>query len=323
MNAHALIKAVCKKHFFIDLETNPDLPAGVHSNVGFFVTGDDLGFGHALIWAVKNKVVELNIFTPELSQAQEYALFATALDGLTVKAYQVVGADLIGVEPVTPPKVPEASEQLTARANELISSFESSAGLAVLSQSSSKITAGEGEVITAEYASISCAGLEIARVIEYQGESVIEIGVGQADREIHALTSEGSAEQILEPVISEILKVRHSERDKFHPLAKLDPAGYMRFTDSDSQALPNLRIDDVFSDSPRFAYNKESKQLVAFAANASPELYENIASSICADDGLGTKDLVVKVRDQDISYINTDVLNLLRESYKVEPLVGL
>ena len=307
--------AICKNHFGVDISVHGEIAAGLADNSGYFLIAETQGLGHGLLWATRNGVAELNVLCTDSDIAAKHALTALGVKGLDVKVFTAIDGEVDEASPAEAHPLPNADAALIEAANDLVSKSDAASGLAVVSQRSAKITGGEGLVIEADYASVSSTGLEVARVLEYKGEPVIEIGVGQADREIHALTSEGLPEEILAAVMFKVQSVRSNELERFHPLSNLDPAGQLRYkqmlsTNDTSELVPNVDIDDVFTESPRATYNKDNQTLTLYVAQSSPNVYEHTIRYVQALGDSNVRELVVCGPDKDLRYIDETVLAL-------------
>ncbi len=309
-----LFKSVCNSAFSVSLDVEDDLTAGVDKGVGYFLIDQDRGLGHGLLWASRAGVSSINFVTPTYDEASRALRLAEAYKGIEVNVFFMVSGEVKPAELQSIEPLPVAPDLLLDAANDLVADFGAEDSLAVTSQRSAKITLADGEIVTAAYASISTAGLEIGRVIEVDGVALVEIGVGQADREIHALTSEGSVSEILKGVLDQVLAVRNETSDGFHPLAKLDRAGYLRFKDTAPATwLSNVATDDVFTDSPRAA--SDGNQLSIYTGSTSPTVYESIAEYLGDHSSL-----VVAAEAKNISYINETVLGWLDVDFSLKSL---
>lgn len=124
--------------------------------------------GPALIWALRSSVDHLHLVA-EAEHAGALARRVSDVDAFRIDVVAVDGVELVPAEPVALALPPVLSAEVW--------------GLApILSEAGARPVDDHGRVVA------EVAGLEVARIDEPRDEPVrIEVGVGEADRELHTL----------------------------------------------------------------------------------------------------------------------------------------
>ncbi len=305
-----LLPSLVKARFGLCLETDLNLAAGTASGRGFFCVQEGLSFGHALLWASKQKLETLTLLAVDPEVAASITRLATAYSSeeLCIESFLLLGGEFQEVAPSGAPTPPAAPQHLLDEATGLAQSIDCD----VVSQRSKQ---------WGEYASITCYGLEIARVVDHEGSAVTEIGVGQADREINALTQVASIQERISLVADKVSTVRHRERNAQHPLAQLDRAGYLRSLASEELVdLPNLISDDQFSANPRVGLNPEKKSLWVFAANEYAPVFQVVADWLEIMAASPIDKVYIAVPEADSKYLDFAAVSFLGVETAIESL---
>ncbi|MEL7158712.1 MAG: hypothetical protein AAFN30_19245, partial [Actinomycetota bacterium] len=196
-------------------EFDDDVGAAWVGDHGFHYTEDDPRVvGRALRWAQARGLTRIELFTP--SGASELARRAALVDGRhlepaptpTVGVWAVDGAEVTPAQPgpaIPPPPVPDEHWSLAA----------------LMTEAGARPIDDHG-VLVAEV-----AGLEVARVVEGGEGPVIDVGVGQADRELNQVVHTASDPVTdMRRVIASVNEYRL--RNDHHPLQRLARERWLR-----------------------------------------------------------------------------------------------
>ncbi|MFT7601728.1 MAG: hypothetical protein ACI8TP_004689 [Acidimicrobiales bacterium] len=125
--------------------------------------------GPALLWAKKHDVATLHLLSDDAApHLVRRAQWFESL-GVSLEVWQIHGTEVVVAEAAPIAEVPELGADIWALAG-------------VMTESGARVVDDHGRLVA------EVAGLEIARVErDPQGLPVIEVGVGQADRELHHL----------------------------------------------------------------------------------------------------------------------------------------
>lgn len=186
--------------------------AGTRS--GFYLAVDEpRALGRALHWARSNDLSRLSILADGHSADLARRAELLTSDGTppgTVSVWEVVGADVEEAVPApaeAPPELPEDHRRLAS----------------VISEAGARPVDDRGRLIA------EVAGLEIGRVIDGEDGPRLDIGVGQADRELNQLvhgTNEPGDE--LRRVIRAVAEYRRA--GSHHPLTRVGRERWLRST---------------------------------------------------------------------------------------------
>lgn len=190
---------------------DPGIGAGRSGDRGFFVVEDDpRAVGRALQWAMSQSLASVEILA--LSHASDLARRAGLVDasGLapTATVWQVDGADVTEARARSAPSPPELPPAHWAMAG-------------VMTEAGALPVDDHGVLIA------EVAGLEVGRVVEGPDGVTIEIGVGQADRELNQLVHhEADVGAGLRRVIGATIEYRTGH--VHHPLTRFGRERWLR-----------------------------------------------------------------------------------------------
>jgi hypothetical protein len=189
-------------------EIDPSLGAAMAGDVAFYLAeADPRALGRALHWALSRGASRVEILAsgvgPELARR---AALLTGIPGPTIGVWTVTGAQ---VAPAVPEPAPEPPI--------LPASQWALAGL--ITEAGARPVDDHGLLVA------EVAGLEVARVVG----DIIEVGVGQADRELSALIhTNDDVNQGLQRVVATVVQHRASRGDSHHPLTRLARERWLR-----------------------------------------------------------------------------------------------
>lgn len=164
--------------------------------------------GPALIWALRSGVDHLHVVA-EAEHAGALARRVTAVEALRIDVVAVDGVELVAADPepiVLPPVLSAGVWDLAP----------------ILSEAGARPVDDHGRVVG------EVAGLEVARIDEPDGEPArIEVGVGEADRELHTLVhSNLDIDTAVRRAVSMVASERQS--GSMHPLARMARERWIR-----------------------------------------------------------------------------------------------
>ncbi len=187
----------------------------------FYATSERMA-GPALSWALRAGVDHLHLVA-EAEHAGALARRVGNPANLRIDVVAVSGVDL----------VPVAAEEIEP-APVLDSSVWSLAS--IISEAGARPVDDHGRVVA------EVAGLEVARIVQPSGEpAVIEVGVGEADRELHALVhSSMDSGTALRRAVAMVAAERR--RGSMHPLARMARERWLRSVLIDNPSLIGARV---------------------------------------------------------------------------------
>ncbi len=213
----AKLKALVRGHFGSELIIDDSLGVaggfvasadGAKSRHGVMYASDERMAGPALIWALRSDVDHLHLVA-EREHAGALARRVSAVDAFPIDVLAVNGVDLVAVEPeaIAPPPT------LGSKMWELAS---------ILSEAGARPVDDHGRIVA------EVAGLEIARIDDPgSGDVTIEVGVGEADRELHSLVhSNMDSSSAVRRAVSMVTTER--QRGSMHPLARMARERWLR-----------------------------------------------------------------------------------------------
>lgn len=188
--------------------------AGRAGQQGFFYVDDDpRGIGRALRWAQSQKLDRVEVLTGDGPGAGHLARRAHLMSGPPagtpeVTVWAVTGAEASPVEPTPIPPAPAIPPSHWPLAG-------------VMTEAGAHPVDDHG-VLVAEV-----AGLEVARVVDTPDGPVLDIGVGQADRDLHQLVHRQlDPDTGLRHVIAAVAELRSSQ--SHHPLTRVARERWLR-----------------------------------------------------------------------------------------------
>lgn len=184
------------------------------STRGFFLLGDDpkadtqiRGLGSALIWGDKHHVKELHVLV-EADSAGDLARRAAAFTS-EIHVWEIQGIKLVAAVPSDLAQPPELSAAVMAFAPTMIAA--------------QTLPVDDHGRLVAEI-----AGLEVARVSVDEEGAYLEVGVGQADRELQMLVHGGlDRVEALERAVGMVLEYRRLNAP-LHPLNRMARERWLR-----------------------------------------------------------------------------------------------
>lgn len=181
--------------------------------VGVYLAEDDRrAAGRALHWAQSHKLDRLEILADGHggSIARRVGYFTLGMQRPIVRAWAVDGATATKADPTLVTQAPDIPSRELALAG---------------------VIAGSGATPVDDYGLLvaEVSGLEIGRVVDFGQGPIIEVGVGEADREMaHAVHSDASPAEGLSRVMSSVLV--HRRAGSHHPLARIGRERWLRST---------------------------------------------------------------------------------------------
>ncbi len=193
--------------------------------MAFYLADEDpRAVGRALHWALSNNATRVEILAagPPSSVAADLARRASLLitpegDGPAVGVWATAGATAVPAQPVPVPEPPTLPPGHWALAG-------------LITEAGALPIDDHGELVA------EVAGLEVARVVVPLAPdgspgtiSTIEVGVGQADRELSALVHTGDDLNAgLRRVVAAVVQHRRDHGDSHHPLTRLARERWLR-----------------------------------------------------------------------------------------------
>lgn len=166
------------------------------------------GLGPAFIWADRNQIDELHLFVEE-HHAADLARRALLFDPSPI-VWQIRHTELVLVEPaelVPPPELALADLEFAP----------------TMTEAGTRPVDDHGRLVA------EIAGLEVARVSSDNDGSYLEVGVGQADRELQMLVHSGLERVVaLERAVGMVLEHRRLNAP-LHPLNRLARERWLRW----------------------------------------------------------------------------------------------
>ncbi len=212
-NAAVALATYAKAALAVELPSvDEDSGASLVDDTAFFLLSDSgTDLGKALFWAKRHSVKALHAFAPS-SCAGDYARKASYFAALpfTVTIWAFNATDVSVAQScaiVPPPTLPQAMWDLALpHASDEVSVIQSYDRLI-----------------------LDYKGLEIGRVITHEGELHLDVGVGQADRELQLmLNPKRPIAESVAAVVEAVAKVRNSDVVASHPLARINRQGWLR-----------------------------------------------------------------------------------------------
>ena len=164
--------------------------------------------GPALIWALRSDVDHLHLVA-EAEDAGALARRVSAVEALRVDVVAIDGVELVAADPApiaVPPMLSTAMWDLAP----------------IMSEAGARPVDDHGRIVA------EVAGLEVAR-IDHPGEepATIEVGVGEADRELHTLVhSNMDSDTAVRRAVAMVAAER--QRGSMHPLARMAKERWLR-----------------------------------------------------------------------------------------------
>lgn len=203
---------------------------------GVFYAEDERMVGPAVVWALRSNADPLYIVA-EAEHAGELARRAAEVVGLRVEVLEVNGTELSPATATELPPLPVMDRSVWELAS-------------IFSEAGARPVDDHGRVVA------EVAGLEVARIVPPTGGGAspieaarIEVGVGEADRELHTLVhSSMDSDTAVRRAVAMVAAERR--RGSLHPLARMARERWLRSMLLDDpgiiglatlQALPPLR----------------------------------------------------------------------------------
>lgn len=174
----AKLKALARTHSGTEVEVveSPGASGGLSASDGLgylLAEGEDAlaSFGPGLVWALKHDLTQLIFFSDEAAGGLARRAGLLDLSELKIDCFSVNGTTIEHADATPLPVVPELTPEVWALAG-------------LINESGARAVDDHGRLVA------ELAGLEIARVgrdLETDAGPVLEVGVGQADRELHQL----------------------------------------------------------------------------------------------------------------------------------------
>ena len=182
-----------------------------------FYAADERMAGPALIWALRSEVDHLHLVA-EAEHAGALARRVSNVEAFRIDVVAVDGVELIAAEPVPIAAPPVLSAEMWELAP-------------ILSEAGARPVDDHGRIVA------EVAGLEVARIDRPVNEPAsIEVGVGEADRELHTLVhSNLDSGTAVRRAVAMVTAER--QRDSIHPLARMARERWIR----------SMLIDDASS----------------------------------------------------------------------------
>ncbi len=204
----------------------PGAVGGIAASRGFCLlvadhkTGSQIrSLGQALIWADRAKVSELNVLA-DAGDASDLARRAGLLEPAPI-VWEIQGTQLRRAEPAALEPVPELT-------------LEELAFSPVMKAAGTRPVDDHGRLVA------EVAGLEVARVSSDEEGAYLEVGVGQADRELQMLVHGGlERQEALERAVGMVLEHR-GPNAPLHPLNRLARERWLRSEILDQPSLVGL-----------------------------------------------------------------------------------
>lgn len=184
---------------------------------GVFYAPSDRMAGPAVVWALRSGVDHLHLVA-EPEHAGPLARRTADVDGLRIDVLEIVGTELV---PAVASEITPAPE-LERSAWELAS---------IITEAGARAVDDHGRIVA------EVAGLEVARIVKPDGQPAeIEVGVGEADRELHglvhtAMDRDTAVRRAIAMVAAERRKGSH------HPLSRMARERWLRSFVLDHPAL--------------------------------------------------------------------------------------
>ena len=191
-------------------QVDPGLGTGIVNAHGFFLVEDNpRGLGGALVWAAKHDLERLAILAT--AGAGDLVRRASLLDlpKLAVEVWHVDGAEVSRVNeaaPAQPVGMSHSDRHMSVSA--------------LIVAAGARVVHDNGRLVA------EVEGLEVGRVVEDDDGVRLDIGVGQADRELAAFMYNGPVEETLRGVV-EVVRGQRTARSH-HPLARLARPRWLR-----------------------------------------------------------------------------------------------
>jgi hypothetical protein len=187
----------------------------------FYATSDRMA-GPALVWALRSGIDHLHLVA-EAADAGALARRVGEPTNMRVEVLAVSGVDLIPVAPLSI----EPAPTLDPSAWDLAP---------IISEAGARPVDDHGRIVA------EVAGLEVARIVQPSGEpAAIEVGVGEADRELHALVhSTMDSGTAIRRAVAMVAAERR--RNSMHPLARIARERWLRSVLLDDPGLVGARV---------------------------------------------------------------------------------
>ena len=181
---------------------------GDHERVGAFHAANERMAGPALAWALRSGITRLHLVA-ERDHAGALARRTADLDGVQVDVLAIDDTDL---QPAVASEV-EQPPVLSPSAWELAS---------IMSEAGARPVDDHGRIVA------EVAGLEVARIVQAEaGQAAIEVGVGEADRELHGLVhTTMDTDTALRRAVATVAAERR--RGSLHPLSRMARERWLR-----------------------------------------------------------------------------------------------
>lgn len=216
---------------------------------GVFYAGDDRMAGPALIWAMRSEVDHLHLVA-EADVAGALARRVSDVDAFRIDVVAVDGVDLVAAEPQTLPAPPVLGPEMWALAP-------------ILSEAGARPVDDHGRIVA------EVAGLEVARIDTPTDQpAAIEVGVGEADRELHTLVhSNMDSGTAVRRAVTMVAAERQS--GSMHPLARMARERWLRSTLLDDPA--SIGLASLTAVAPLVARSTVLGNVPSAAVGATPD----------------------------------------------------
>lgn len=182
----------------------------------FYATSDRMA-GPAMVWALRAEVAHLTLVA-ELEHAGSLARRTSDVAGLIVDVLAVHGTELapaVAAPIVSPPELDRSAWELAS----------------IIGEAGARAVDDHGRIVA------EVAGLEVARIVQPDDHPAeIEVGVGEADRELHGLVHSSMDR---DAAVRRAVAMVSTERQKgsMHPLSRMARERWLRSLLLDDPAL--------------------------------------------------------------------------------------
>ena len=271
---------------------DPTLGAGIDNGHGYYVADDNpRALGGALVWAAKHTLDRVVIFATSTSGDLARRASLLRQSAPTIEIWHIDGATAAKVDQPSAPNLKPAPVDDRYMAVS-----------ALIVEAGARVVRDHGRLVA------EVAGLEVARVVDDDDGPRLEIGVGQADRELAAIMYKGPPEETLRRVVEVVSNERVA--GSHHPLARLARPRWLRSVLLDDPSLvgatelnpvPGMRANDSVDNSDPAAAvgcdQNRSPVAVVCGAGVDLDLVPEAADLRSVHCGDGALVIVVPQRD--------------------------